>query len=338
MDLNDELLALRMQLVDLDIVSVSSDPQGEERNHGPPDSELALQDFRLQLEDAIQQLNDIHFARSFAIATDIDINMLRELMHEDTQSVADHQLAGQLDDKIGAPNVSTSDDITSSDGHSDGSAVSCRSDLSADEENDTCVCCGDEKPRLELVQTPCADHYCLGCLKELFVRSTKDESLFPPRCCREPIPLDRIVDHLSFDDIHRFEIATIEFNTPNRTYCANAACSVFILPENVRADAAECQACQTVTCSICKQSGHDGDCPEDTSVQTTLALASTNNWRRCGNYNRMVELGLGCNHITYVQSIDLSIISSDGVLMAGQMHMSRRVVLLLWCCLETVSL
>jgi hypothetical protein len=131
----------------------------------------------------------------------------------------------------------------------------------------------------------------------LFNRSTKDETLFPPRCCRQAIPFDRVENKLSPDYVRRFKVAEVGFGTKNRVYCSNRECGIFVLPNNVLGDIGHCQGCGSDACAICKQAGHSGDCPDDPDLQATLKLASEKGWRRCNNCHRMVEISYGCNHM-----------------------------------------
>jgi len=52
-----------------------------------------------------------------------------------------------------------------------------------------CVACGDTKDFFDVARVPCDHEYCRECLASLFQASMKDESLFPPRCDGQPIPL-----------------------------------------------------------------------------------------------------------------------------------------------------
>jgi hypothetical protein len=306
MDFDDQLLALQLQLDDVNVLDGTFDPKGKRKAGDVPDNELAVHDFKTQLQAAVQQILDARLAHSFARALVMDANIIHQHTRDEAQATTDRRLARRLAGHTDAETPPTPLSVTtpkaasvagpSSSSSSAGDADPISS--SASSKGSACVCCGDEALPLELIHALCADTYCVDCLKELFIRSTKDESLFPPRCCRQPIPFDRIADHLSNDEAHGFNAASFEFSTPNRTYCADPACGVFILPDNVHGDVATCQTCEKATCAICKQTGHYSDCPEDTNIRTTLALATDNNWRRCGNCHRMVELNLGCNRIT----------------------------------------
>ncbi|KAI6709609.1 hypothetical protein JHW43_007879 [Diplocarpon mali] len=141
--------------------------------------------------------------------------------------------------------------------------------------------------------------YCGSCLQDLFNASITDDTLFPPRCCRELItPSGNVRIYLSTDIVQLYEAKKIEFDTPNRTYCSNPLCSSFIRVEHISGDQASCQRCRAVTCTICKSAAHRGDCPEDTALQLVLEVARDNGWQRCWSCHRMVELDTGCNHMT----------------------------------------
>lgn len=51
----------------------------------------------------------------------------------------------------------------------------------------------------------------------------------------------------------------------------------------------------------CKGASHHGDCPNDESLHQVLQLAGQQLWQRCQNCRAMIELNVGCNHITYVK-------------------------------------
>ena len=83
---------------------------------------------------------------------------------------------------------------------------------------------------------------------------------------------------------------------------------MFMHAEDITGDEALCPACCTFTCTICKGYEHTGDCPEDTATKEVLDLAAKEGWRRCGKCSRMIDLKVGCNHITFVFHPSLSMI------------------------------
>ncbi|KAI1325696.1 hypothetical protein F5Y16DRAFT_257327 [Xylariaceae sp. FL0255] len=59
------------------------------------------------------------------------------------------------------------------------------------QERRVCEACQDQKHFAELFRAPCNHEYCRQCLERLFKDAIVDESLFPPRCCRQTMPLDK---------------------------------------------------------------------------------------------------------------------------------------------------
>ncbi|KAI1471700.1 uncharacterized protein F4812DRAFT_467676 [Daldinia caldariorum] len=161
-----------------------------------------------------------------------------------------------------------------------------------------CLACNDMTELARLVEAPCEHEYCLHCLEQLFRNATTDETLYPPRCCRQQIPLEPNQRFLPNDLVTTFREKAVEFSTPNRTYCHQATCSVFIHPDTYVNNVATCRTCRSSTCITCKRQSHDGDCPHDEDLQQVIRLAQEQGWRRCSNCRSMVELNTGCYHIT----------------------------------------
>jgi hypothetical protein len=138
-----------------------------------------------------------------------------------------------------------------------------------------------------------------------------DDSLFPPKCCRQPITAGAMRIHLTGDLVRQYEAKKVEYETPDRTYCSNAFCSAFIRAENIADEKATCPVCAEDTCTMCKAEAHTGDCPADTALQLVLDTANENGWQRCYGCRRLVELDIGCNHITYVSLIAVSGVNTD---------------------------
>jgi hypothetical protein len=166
----------------------------------------------------------------------------------------------------------------------------------------TCVACTDHHPVSNLARSPsCGHEYCQGCLKSLFTASFTDETLFPPKCCGQAIPIDGCRALLTPAIVGQFHAKKLEFDTPNRTYCHVKACSAFVAPQFVHGDVAYCsrRGCFGRTCTVCKGASHVGhDCPEDPAAQDMLRLAAAEGWQRCNSCARYVELNTGCNHIS----------------------------------------
>ncbi|KAE8391180.1 hypothetical protein BDV23DRAFT_171774 [Aspergillus alliaceus] len=160
-----------------------------------------------------------------------------------------------------------------------------------------CCTCYDTFPSSETIRLECGDIYCTDCLKGFFIRATKDEQLFPPRCCRQNIPVSAIAAKMTTEELHVFASAEVEFSTKNRVYCSNLRCGRFIPPSRIIWNRAQCGSCQYSTCAICKNIFHYGYCPEDPGLRGTLEFASSQGWQRCFACGTVVELETGCYHI-----------------------------------------
>lgn len=168
-----------------------------------------------------------------------------------------------------------------------------------------CDACRETKKYFDVLEAPCGHGYCKSCLQQHFDQASTDESLFPPRCCRQPIDVNEAQIFLTKELRDKFERAKVEFSATNRTYCSRSTCSAFMPSNLVQGDTATCLECETETCVMCKARAHEGDCPEDSALHETLALANESGWQRCYSCRRLVELEVGCNHMRYVRTISI---------------------------------
>ncbi|KAF4537569.1 Zinc finger RING/FYVE/PHD-type protein [Lasiodiplodia theobromae] len=167
-----------------------------------------------------------------------------------------------------------------------------------------CEACRDDKKFFDVATVPhCRHDYCRDCLDQLFRLSMTDESLFPPRCCRQPISLDDVRMFLSTETAREFQRKKPELETPNKTYCHVQSCSAWIPPQSITDEVGVCPRCRLQTCTICKGSTHVGDCPWDEATQQLLQTADGSGWQRCYKCRRVVELHTGCNHITQTAAV-----------------------------------
>lgn len=166
------------------------------------------------------------------------------------------------------------------------------------ERPESCVICRDEITG-PVILAPCGDAYDVECLVDLFRSATVDESLFPPACCRQPFDVTKIRPYLSKDLLILFEKKAIEFRTKDRVYCHRLTCSAFLGPATATASRLNCLQCFSVTCGHCKKEAHSPltRCTneEDAGV---VALAGQEGWKRCPGCGHLVELTIGCYHMT----------------------------------------
>ncbi|THH13680.1 hypothetical protein EW146_g6574 [Bondarzewia mesenterica] len=175
----------------------------------------------------------------------------------------------------------------------------------------TCVICQDPIRGTD-IRAPCGDYYDIECMGQLFEASTRDESLYPPRCCRQRIPLTSVRAHLTTTLLALFESKSVEFNTKKRIYCARKTCSRFLGPQYeggwfTYPQVIPCTGpmCIARTCNSCKAlvtgpAGRHTCSKGDDDDTAVLALARTEGWSRCPGCHRVIELNMGCYHMTCV--------------------------------------
>ncbi|KAI5997293.1 hypothetical protein F5J12DRAFT_852176 [Pisolithus orientalis] len=167
-----------------------------------------------------------------------------------------------------------------------------------------CVICQDPIYGSE-IRAPCGHYYDIPCVTDLIQSATRDESLYPPRCCRQNIPFPEVQPHLSHDLVTQFQEKSREFGIPNRVYCARQTCSRFLGPltETIfGVTVYDCSApgCGTRTCASCR-GRYDGwmhTCRQDQGAEQVLNLGRTEGWARCPGCSQLIELNMGCYHMT----------------------------------------
>ena len=168
-----------------------------------------------------------------------------------------------------------------------------------------CVICQDPIYGAE-IRAPCNHYYDISCITDLFESATRDETLFPPRCCKQNIPFAQVQPHLSQTLIATFQEKKIEFSTLKRVYCSSPTCSRFLGPLSEGDFASKVYTCPGLecwreTCGKCRQE-HNGDwghvCRPDADATEVLELSRASGWSRCPGCSQMIELNVGCFHMT----------------------------------------
>ncbi|PYH29936.1 BRcat and Rcat domain-containing protein [Aspergillus neoniger CBS 115656] len=318
-------LIVQLQLQETDLYFESS--KGKSRD--PTDEELA---FHLQNEEwrnISEYLQDRRMAMSFATAVQADGHVLAETQVEEENASKDRIIARQLtedrcnvlpselesesaalDDETLAKlqilyvnnmeDYSFTGDLDTGESQNECAESSARAIQRAGHSLPRarrCVACRELIDFVNVFRAPCRHEYCRSCLADLFESSMTDESLFPPRCCRQPIDLTTARIFLKSDLVEQYQKKKVEYETPNRTYCYSSNCGAFIDISHISGEVATCPDCGHTTCANCKGRAHTGDCPDDSSLQQLLATAQENGWQRCFSCWRVVELSYGCNHM-----------------------------------------
>ncbi|KAI0735373.1 hypothetical protein C8Q76DRAFT_712045 [Earliella scabrosa] len=163
---------------------------------------------------------------------------------------------------------------------------------------ESCVICRDDIQG-PVIHAPCGDAYDIECLVDLFRAAMVDESLFPPACCRQQFDIATVRPYLSRDLSALYDKKAVEFRTKNRVYCHRPTCSTFLGEATTSASNLYCVECWAQTCGHCKKAAHSiltrCESEEDAAV---VALAEESGWKRCPGCGHLVELTIGCYHMT----------------------------------------
>ena len=317
-------LILTLQMEDLDVMKSNSKGKAAEGS-AIPDSQLAIELQKAEIQKQKTLLEDLRMANSISRAVQDDGTTVTILMAEERRCVQDREAAcrmsGQHHDVASLPDSRVDEDLLSrlgslnirqADDEDDGDGLSCYGESIISTSNqDTgessawaarrkpakpvyeCVACLDVR---DTVQVPCQHQYCKPCILNLVNESLIDESLFPPRCCRQEMPTSLLRPYMTAELTAKFEQKGIEMGTPNRTYCYS--CGVFINPDAIHGHHAHCEICNLDTCMLCGGRVHQGDCPKDLALERVLQIAQETGWQRCQQCQNMIERREGCNHIT----------------------------------------
>jgi hypothetical protein len=165
-----------------------------------------------------------------------------------------------------------------------------------------CVACYKDLSRVKSHSNSCGHSYCKKCVNRLFRKAVRDESLWPPQCCKAEMAIEDVEHLLREDLVPSVKARQVEMSVPipNRTYCVS--CSEFIPLERIHEKSALCYKCWDSTCSECKAIAHVGDCQnkleQDKDIKVLEALAEQEGWKKCSTCKMIVEHNTGCNHMT----------------------------------------
>ena len=298
-----------------DLEELTSKQKGKHREGEIPDFDLAIAACKSELEALELLLADRIMCTSIARAVHSDGSLIYAGMAAEDQIVRDRQFVQSLNGNQNAPVSEPRKDEPALDdefiselealylgfpdqGLPDQPESSSWAASRVHEKASKCINCREDYTFIDVARCPCSHEYCRECLATLFEMSIKDETLFPPRCCAQPIPIDVNRIFLPPKLVGEFNAKKIEFETDNRTYCHEPSCSTFVPLQFIKENVAHCVRCSKTTCSICKGPSHQGECTQDPAVQEILRVATENGWQRCTNCGRVVELEHGCNHMS----------------------------------------
>lgn len=319
--LDDQSLALQLQLEEIEAQRELQ--SGKWVEDSPPDFALAFDDFEAELKKAIVLVKDVKFAHSIAKAVQIDALAIEESMVEESQSFQDRGFALSLDedDDLSSQNATdfpgvsrlewdyvlrgteasafSTESYSTVAGPSTHYAPPHRAVLDQSSlPNVDCAVCGELFHPHAAVRLVCSDVYCKPCLKSFLLRVAKDESLFPPKCCRQVIDISTMEADFSVEELAVYRAAELEFTSTDRVYCADPECAKFIPMPQRTSDRATCEACSATTCVHCRALAHDGGCVKDETKQSLIDFAGEQGWKPCFGCGEMVFRYEGCDHMT----------------------------------------
>ncbi|EAA34041.2 hypothetical protein NCU08405 [Neurospora crassa OR74A] len=271
LDLDTLKLTVELYLQDLHELQAAAKGKGKRREGETTDLEMAIATYEAELASVNQHLADRAMCASIADAVRQDAIAISEAVQAEEQARQDRQMACSLGgvptstqhaarpsspafsiitepfendfiDKLSALYISDPDGEGAAESSAWAASRRPRSTTPGPPRPDTpaimrqCVMCRDEFRFYRMATFPCQHHMCQGCLVELFTRLLTDQTLFPPRCCREPIALDKARFLLGPELVGKFLAKKVEYETPDATYCSQPSCSQFIPPQGIAND------------------------------------------------------------------------------------------------------
>lgn len=225
----DESFALQLQLEEIEAQRELQ--TGKWAEYSPPGYVAAYDDWETELQRATMLLEDFKFADSIARAVDSDAIAIDEIRLEETQSIEDRAFALSLnegedlsiqditdlqeiprlgmgavdwDDVLRATAASTFSIESDSTIAGPSTPYHLRQKVVLDhlsQRKAACTVCMESFYPQSTVRLDCNHVYCKSCLKDFFLRAAKDETLFPPKCCRIQFDISIIGGEFSADEL-----------------------------------------------------------------------------------------------------------------------------------------
>ena len=118
-----------------------------------------------------------------------------------------------------------------------------------------------------MITAKCSHRYCAECAKFLFLKTIKDQGLYPPRCCKQPIPVALVAKHMRPDELAAFQLAAVEHETPNplvqlRSGCNHMTCvHRHLFPHTRQSLTPHSCPCSAQFCYVCGAAWKTCACP-----------------------------------------------------------------------------
>ncbi|KAK6541425.1 hypothetical protein TWF694_007236 [Orbilia ellipsospora] len=165
-----------------------------------------------------------------------------------------------------------------------------------EEQSAVCSICGDLSQSYRIFPLKCSHRYCIDCLRDHILHSLSQPSNQPPRCCGESLPLKNAAEALMSTELDTLMDRCDAYESSKQVSCAK--CKRDILQGYIKDSSAYCVECKEFTCTHCGLELHDGICEEDKGMEMLLDTARREGWSKCDKCNHLVELTVGCFHMT----------------------------------------
>ncbi|KAI9800715.1 MAG: hypothetical protein M1833_003130 [Piccolia ochrophora] len=171
----------------------------------------------------------------------------------------------------------------------------------------SCVSCRGNLKKSDATYTLlCAHDYCTTCLHSVVEQAMDNLGNMPPTCCGTAVPGSTIKAVLTPEEQQTFLERGLEYaiSRGDRVLCPNPYCGELVQKEQnldpQRPFEMACQYCKGKICKHCTEEAHQGDreCPIDWELEALRQLGDHQIWRRCHSCAALVELGIGCIHMS----------------------------------------
>ncbi|EGX43136.1 hypothetical protein AOL_s00215g745 [Orbilia oligospora ATCC 24927] len=159
-----------------------------------------------------------------------------------------------------------------------------------------CNICNETYQNYAVFTLKCKHRYCVECLRDHILHAFGQPGSELPRCCGEALPLTYAGEVLMESELNQLMDRRDAQESSKQISCVG--CKKDLLQGSIKDNSAYCIDCAKFTCIHCAKDLHDGICPEDKDMAMLLETAKNEGWSKCGKCNHLVELTIGCFHMT----------------------------------------
>ncbi|KAG8831418.1 hypothetical protein FRC17_003196, partial [Serendipita sp. 399] len=197
------------------------------------DEQHALNAHTSELRKTLSLVIDARIAQRMRDAIQVDAEILQRFEEREAMERSDRDLALRASGRV--PRAADNPEIPRRAARAPPPVATSKEDALTKappkrNESTPCIICMERIAGKPNLQAPCGHLYDEKCLAELAEMASSDEALYPPRCCRVPIPMEDLLAHLPRKTRVNFEKAMGEFSVSpkDRVYCSRRVCSRFL--------------------------------------------------------------------------------------------------------------